>query len=62
MNFPPTPWPRAIGWVEGVTYEWSEKESVEAAKMLLDLNLDPNATSDEGRARLHGALTRAATP
>jgi uncharacterized protein len=44
-----------IGWVEGVTYEWSEKESVEAVKMLLDLGLDPNATSDEGRAPLHGA-------
>jgi ankyrin repeat protein len=44
-----------IGWVEGVTYEWSEKESIEAVKMLLDLGLDPNATSDEGRAPLHGA-------
>jgi len=44
-----------IGWVEGVTYEWSEAESVEAVKMLLDLGLDPNATSDEGRAPLHGA-------
>jgi len=44
-----------IGWVEGVTYEWSAKESIEAVKMLLDLGLDPNATSDEGRAPLHGA-------
>jgi hypothetical protein len=48
-----------IGWVEGVTYEWSDKESVEAVKMLLDLGLDPNATSDEARAPLHGAATKA---
>jgi hypothetical protein len=44
-----------IGWVEGVTYEWSPAESVEAVKMLLDLGNDPNAISDEGRTALHGA-------
>ena len=47
-----------IGWVEGVTYEWSEQESDEAVKMLLDFGLDPNATSDEGRAPLHGVAHR----
>src|SRR5207253_2335366 len=26
-----------IGWVEGITYEWGEKENVEAVKLLLDL-------------------------
>jgi ankyrin repeat protein len=44
-----------IGWVEGVTFEWSPEESVEALKMCLDLGIDPNAVDDEGRTALHGA-------
>ena len=44
-----------IGWVEGVTYEWGEKENVEAVKMLLDLGLDVNAVDRDGRTALHGA-------
>ncbi len=44
-----------IGWVEGVTYEWSDKESFEAVKMCLDLGIDPNIQDDEGRTALHGA-------
>ncbi len=44
-----------IGWVEGVTYEWSEAETLEAVKMCLDLGIDPNIQDDEGRAALHGA-------
>jgi hypothetical protein len=44
-----------IGWVEGVTYEWSEEESLQAVKMCLDLGIDPNVQDDEGRAALHGA-------
>ena len=32
-----------IGWVEGITYEWSPKATLEAVKMLLDLGLDVNA-------------------
>ena len=44
-----------IGWVEGVTYEWSEKENLEAVKMCLDLGIDPNLADDQGRAALHGA-------
>jgi ankyrin repeat protein len=43
------------GWVEGVTFEWSEAENVEAFKMLLDMGLDPNATSLERRSPLDGA-------
>jgi uncharacterized protein len=44
-----------IGWVEGLTYEWSEAANVEAVRLLLDLGLDPNAQADTGRAALHGA-------
>ncbi len=44
-----------IGWVEGVTYEWSPAENLEAVKMCLDLGIDPNVADDEGRTALHGA-------
>lgn len=44
-----------IGWVEGVTYEWSQAENLEAVKMCLDLGLDPNAVDGDGRTALHGA-------
>jgi ankyrin repeat protein len=44
-----------IGWVEGITYEWSQKDTLEAVRMLLDLGLDPNAQADTGRVALHGA-------
>jgi ankyrin repeat protein len=44
-----------IGWVEGITYEWSPASTLEAVKMLLDLGLDPNVQADTGRTALHGA-------
>jgi uncharacterized protein len=44
-----------IGWVEGVTYEWSPAATLEAVKMLLDLGIDPNEQSATGRTALHGA-------
>jgi len=44
-----------IGWVEGITYEWSPKATLEAVKMLVDLGLDVNAQADTGRTALHGA-------
>ena len=44
-----------IGWVEGVTFEWSSKETLEAVKMCLDLGINPNVADDEGRTALHGA-------
>ncbi len=50
-----------IGWVEGITYEWSPEQTLEAVKMLLDLGLDPNAQADTGRTALHGAAHKGAT-
>jgi len=44
-----------IGWVEGVTYEWSPAENLEAVKMCLDLGIDPNMADEAGRTALHGA-------
>jgi ankyrin repeat protein len=44
-----------IGWVEGVTFERSEADNLEAVKMCLDLGLDPNARDGDGRVPLHGA-------
>ena len=50
-----------IGWVEGITYEWSAKDTLEAVRMLLDLGLDPNAQASTGRVALHGAAHKGAT-
>jgi ankyrin repeat protein len=47
-----------IGWVEGVTYERSAKENVEAIRKLLDLGLDPNQANREGRTPLMGAALK----
>ena len=44
-----------IGWVEGITYEWSEADNLETIKLCLQLGIDPNAVDDEGRTALHGA-------
>jgi uncharacterized protein len=44
-----------IGWVDGVTFEWSEAQNLEAVKMCLDLGLDPNMADGDGRTALHGA-------
>ena len=47
-----------IGWVEGVTYEHSAKENIEAVRLLLDLGLDPNAANKDGRTPLMGAAMK----
>jgi ankyrin repeat protein len=44
-----------IGWVEGVTYEWSRDANDESVKMLLDLGVDVNLHNSEGRTALMGA-------
>jgi ankyrin repeat protein len=50
-----------IGWVEGITYEWSKEDTLAAVRMLLDLGLDVNAQADTGRVALHGAAHKGAT-
>jgi len=50
-----------IGWVEGITYEWSPQQTLEAVKLLLELGLDPNAQADTGRVALHGAAHKGST-
>src|SRR5690606_16874131 len=45
-----------IGWVEGVTHEWSPEETFEVVKLLLELGADPNARETlDGRTALMGA-------
>ena len=47
-----------IGWVEGVTYERSPEENLQAIEMLLELGLDPNVGNNEGRTPLMGAALK----
>jgi uncharacterized protein len=44
-----------IGWVEGVTYQWSVEQNLEAIQMCLDFGIDVNAADTEGRTALMGA-------
>jgi uncharacterized protein len=55
LNVTPLQVAAGIGWVEGVTFEWSPQATLEAVKMLLDLGIDPNIQADTGRTALHGA-------
>lgn len=50
-----------IGWVEGVTFEWSTEQTIEAVKYLLELGIDPNVQAATGRTALHGAAHKGAT-
>jgi len=45
-----------IGWVEGVTYEWSPEETMEAVKLIISLGADVNAQDHvDKRTALMGA-------
>src|SRR5437762_7425505 len=50
-----------IGWVEGVTYEQSAAENLQAILMLLELGLDPNHANHDGRTPLMGAALKGRT-
>ena len=47
-----------IGWVEGVTYERSQKENLEAIKMLVYLGLPVNGANRDGRTALMGTAMK----
>lgn len=45
-----------IGWVQGVTFEWSEEANKQVIRMLIDLGNDANAQdTEDGRTALMGA-------
>jgi len=47
-----------IGWVDGVTHEWSAEESVEVVGLLLELGLDPNSANADYRTPLMAAANK----
>ena len=55
INVTPLQVAAGIGWVEGITYEWSKEANIETVKLLLSLGNDPNAVAETGRTALHGA-------
>ena len=55
LNVTPLQVASGIGWVEGITFEWSRQANFEAVKLLLELGVDPNIQADTGRTALHGA-------
>jgi len=55
LNVSPLHVAAGIGWVEGITYEWSKESTFEAVKLLIDLGLDVNLQADTGRTAMHGA-------
>jgi uncharacterized protein len=49
-----------VGWSDGMLREYSEDQSLELVKMLLDLGSDVNAANDQGITALHGAAYKGA--
>jgi ankyrin repeat protein len=61
LNVTPLQVAAGIGWVEGITYEWSKEQTIEAVKLLLELGVDPNIQADTGRTAMHGAAHKGST-
>jgi ankyrin repeat protein len=49
-----------VGWADGFLHEYSEAETLELIKLLLDLGNPVNAANDEGITALHGAAYKGA--
>lgn len=49
-----------VGWAEGMMREYSAGQTLELAKLLLDLGADVNAVNDHGITALHGAAYKGA--
>ena len=49
-----------VGWAEGMMREYSEAQTLELVKLLLDRGADVNAVNDHGITALHGAAYKAA--
>ena len=49
-----------VGWAEGMTHEYSEEQTLELVKLLLDLGDDVKAANDHGITALHGAAYKGA--
>lgn len=51
-----------VGWVEGVTYEWSPEQTLETVRFLIDLGADVNVQDHvDGRTALMGAAHKGRT-
>lgn len=50
-----------MGWVDGITHEWSKQETIEAVNLLLELGADVNAVDNDRRTALIGAAFKGAT-
>jgi uncharacterized protein len=49
-----------VGWAEGFTFQYSEEETLELVKLLLDKGADINAANQDGITALHGAAYKGA--
>jgi len=51
-----------VGWTDGFIHEYSQEETIEVIRLLMDLGVDINAANDRGLTALHGAAHKAANP
>src|SRR5438067_6590822 len=49
-----------VGWAEGMMREYSEQQTLDLVKLLIDRGADVNAANDHGITALHGAAYKGA--